>query len=52
MLNEIARDYESIIGTSKSAIESTLGDAPMVELEEINKKVRDLQKEIFTLHVI
>ena len=50
LLNEISKDYESIIETSKATIESTLGDAPMVELEEINKKIRDLQKEMLDLH--
>lgn len=50
VLNEIAKDYESIIETSKAAIESTLGDAPMVEVEEINNKIRDLQKEMVDLH--
>lgn len=50
LLNESTKDLEKVIEATKSSAESTIGNAPTIELNEINNKIHDLQKEMVALH--
>lgn len=50
LLMETRKDLEWAIETNGTAVESTIGDAPTIELNEINNKIHDLQKEMVDLH--
>ena len=50
LLNESTKDLEMVIEATKSSVESTIGNASTIELNEINNKIHDLQKEMVDLH--